>query len=279
MKIIAFKFRFLPLRLVSRLTGLLVNARGGAVLRAVIRSFVSKMNIDMSEAELKIPEFKTFNEFFDRKLKKGARPIDPGARSVVSPVDGAVLSFGSLKDGMVIEAKGTGSKLDDLLCMAGFKKKFVDGDFLVIYLSPRDYHRIHSPIGGRIIGYSHIPGKLYPVNSFAVNNIDRLFSVNERLITYMETDKNKVFALVKVGATNVGSIRVNYEESLRTNRFFARKTKEIFMKSIPVKKGEEIARFELGSTVILLFEKNMVKLADLKPGQKVFMGTSIGALK
>lgn len=269
----------IPLRLISRCAGGLANVRAGKLLQPIIRFFSKKYNIELSEAELHIPDFKTFNEFFDRKLKKNSRTVDTGLKSIVSPVDGTILSFGSLKEGLVIETKGTGSRLDDLLSMPGFKKRFIDGDFLVIYLSPRDYHRIHSPLNANIIGYSHIPGRLYPVNSFAVNNIDRLFSKNERLITYMETDKNKLFALVKVGATNVGSIRVTYDETLKTNKIFSRKSKEIFMKGIPVKKGDEIAWFELGSTVILLFEKNMVQLGKINSGDRVLMGKAIAALK
>jgi phosphatidylserine decarboxylase len=279
MKVVVCLVSTLPLRLLSRCARVFANARLGAVLQPLIRFFSKKYNIDLSEAELDVADFKTFNGFFDRRLKKGARRIDPGAKSVVSPVDGTILSLGSLSDGIIIEAKGTGSKLDDLLCMPGFKQRFIDGDFIVIYLSPRDYHRIHAPLGANIIGYSHIPGRLYPVNSFAVNNIDRLFSTNERLITYMETRKNRVCALVKVGATNVGSIRVTYEDSLRTNRFFSRKTKEMFLKGIPIEKGEEIAWFELGSTVILLFEKNMAKLGDVKAGDRILLGEAIATLK
>lgn len=279
MKLVVFKISFFPLKLISRMAGWFANARLGFLLDPLIRFFADKYKIDLSEAALSVYQYKTFNEFFDRKLKAGVRVIDAGAKSVVSPVDGTILSFGSLKEGMIIEAKGTGSKLEDLLCMPGFKQRFVDGDFLVIYLSPRDYHRIHSPVAANIIGYSHIPGKLYPVNSFAVNNIDRLFSVNERLITYLETGKNRLLALVKVGATNVGSIRLAYQQELKTNRAFSRKIKEIFMKAIPVEKGQEIAWFELGSTVVLLFEKNMVQLGNLKAGERVLMGTSIGTLK
>jgi len=269
----------LPLRMISRMAGWFAHTKTGFLLKPLIRWFVKKYNVNISEASSPWSDYQTFNQFFSRKLKPGSRKIDSRENSVVSPVDGTILSFGSLEDGIIIEAKGTGSKLDDLLSMPGFKKRFIGGEYIVIYLSPRDYHRIHVPLAAGIIGYSRIPGRLYPVNSFAVNNIDRLFSVNERLITYLETKKNKVCALVKVGATNVGSIRVTYDDNLKTNRVFSRKIKEIFMKAIPVEKGDELAWFELGSTVILLFEKGMVKLGDLKPGTGVLMGQAIASLK
>jgi len=279
MKLVVIIVSLLPLRLISKIAGYLANRKTGFLLQPLIRFFSKKYNVALTEAALPVSKYYTFNEFFDRKLKEGMRKIASGKKEVVSPVDGTILSFGSLNEEIVLEAKGTGSRLDELLVMPGFKRRFIGGDFLVIYLSPRDYHRIHSPISGKIIGYAHIPGRLFPVNSFAVNNIDRLFSRNERLISYIETAENQVLALVKVGATNVGSIRVTYDESVATNRFFSRKTREIFMKGIPVEKGQEIAWFELGSTVILLFEKNMVTLDKLEAGKKISMGEIIARFR
>lgn len=255
------------------------NLRAGKILHHVIRIFSKFYKINLDEAIGAVESFHTFNEFFDRRLKKGARTIDSSAKSVISPVDGTVLSLGSLNENIIIEAKGTGSSLDDLLVMPGFKKRFNEGNYIVIYLSPRDYHRIHCPVNAKIIGYSHIPGRLYPVNTFAVNNIDRLFSVNERVISYLETDKNKLCSMVKVGATNVGSVKLTYMESLKTNRVYRKKITDIFMNPITINKGDEIAWFELGSTVILLFETGMVNLRNLNPGDRLSMGEAIADLK
>lgn len=278
-KIAAVFLQVLPLRLLSRLFGGLANLSLGKALNPLIRFFSGLYKIDTSEAVVPLNGFKSFNDFFDRQLKEGARTIDPNPKSIVSPVDGTILSFGSLDEEIILEAKGTGSNLEDLLAMPGFIKRFIGGDYLVIYLSPRDYHRIHSPLDANIIGYNHIPGRLYPVNTFAVNHVERLFSTNERLVTFMETGKNKLCALVKVGATNVGSIKVNYRENLKTNKAFGKRTTDMFVKGIPVEKGAEMARFELGSTVILLFEKGMAKLNDLTPKNRVLLGEGIALLK
>ncbi|MDH4201027.1 MAG: archaetidylserine decarboxylase [Spirochaetia bacterium] len=267
-----------PLRLISNFFGRLARQKSGKILPSIISIFIRTLRINISEALLEQEKFETFNDFFSRRLKKNAREIDSNPKSVVSPVDGTILSFGSLNNNIIIEAKGTGSNIEDLLVIAGFKKRFIGGDYIVIYLSPRDYHRIHSPVAGKIMGYSHIPGRLYPVNRFAVNNIDRLFSTNERIVTYIECD-NHVCALVKVGATNVGSIRLSYKDSVRTNRIYRKKTTDIFINTIPVKKGDEVAWFEIGSTVILLFEKDMVRLNNLKMGEHILMGTPVAKLR
>ena len=266
-----------PLKLLSRLVGKVAGAKlPRFLLHFIIKMLIRVYKIDMSLFRLHVNEFTTLNEFFTRALKEGARTVDPAPESVISPVDGTLLNFGEITEGRLMQAKGEGSSLDDLIDIPGFRKRFMGGTYVTIYLSPKDYHRIHSPLAGTIRGYSYIPGKLYPVNSYAVNNIERLFSRNERLITYIETEKT-MFAVVKVGATNVGSIRVTYKEEIRTN---ARQpaASEVFMNGHLIEKGEELGHFEFGSTVIVLFEKDMVRLNSLTQYQHVHYGEALGNL-
>ena len=267
----------LPLRLISAFSGWIASLKlPSGLMESIGGMFARAYGIDLSEAEKQPGDYPSFNQFFYRALKPGARKTEVGLKAVVSPVDGTILTMGELKDDIIIEAKGTGSPLEELIPVAGISSKLRGGAFMVIYVSPRDYHRIHSPVRGEITGYSHVPGRLFPVNSFAVNNIDRLFSRNERLVTYMKA-VGRTCALVKVGATNVGSIRVQYMNELKTNRRFSRKpVSEIFMTGIKIRAAEEVGRFELGSTVILLFEKNMIEWKRLKSLDKVTVGQQIG---
>ncbi len=272
--------QILPLKAISRLTGRLAQKRFSKKrLTPFLERFVHKYDIDMNEAQNELSEFHTFNEFFTRRLKPGARPVDPGENSIVSPVDGTVTTFGTLENATVIQAKGEGSHLDELIDQAGYRARFLEGVFVVIYLSPRDYHRIHSPLAANITGCSYLPGRLYPVNEYSVNNIRRLFSKNERVITYMTTPAGKAAAMIKVGATNVGSIRLAYHEPFDAKAKAGKKRfQETFMKPIPIEKGAELGRFEIGSTVILLFEKEMVELNSLTKYQTVRYGEKIGKL-
>lgn len=268
----------LPLKWVSRLFGRLAQRQFSRPrLTRFLNNFAHKYEIDMEEALDPIESYETFNRFFTRRLKPQARPIDPAPNSVVSPVDGAVTTFGEIENGSIIQAKGEGSHLDELIDQAGYRARFLGGTFVVLYLSPRDYHRIHSPLTGHIAGYSYLPGRLFPVNEFSVNKIKRLFSRNERIITYIKTPDKKAFAMIKVGATNVGSIRLAYDDRTITNAS-KKQFQETFMKPIDIEKGAEIGRFEIGSTVILLFEKGMVELDDLKKFQTVRYGEKIGRL-
>jgi len=273
-----FLFYMLPLRGISRLFGVIANLRlPSPILSFILRFYVKKYKVNLEETDADLAHYSTINKFFTRSLHEGLRPVDTAPLSVVSPVDGKILTFGEIKEGEILQVKGESSKLDDLVDIPGYRKKFIDGHYVIIYLSPKDYHRIHSPVNGEISGLSYLPGKLFPVNTFAVNNIDRLFSRNERLITYMEC-RSKLFALVKVGATNVGSIQVNYAPDKKTNVSLAKAESQVFMKKLPIKKGEELGRFEMGSTVILLFEKGMVKLNSLTRYESVKYGEKIGSL-
>jgi phosphatidylserine decarboxylase len=209
-----------------------------------------------------------------------ARPIEGDESVVVSPVDGTVSQGGKIEAGTLIQAKGVTYSLDQLLSyQRAFVEKFDGGEFVTIYLSPRDYHRIHMPINGQIEASTYIPGELYPVNKTGVKRIPELFAINERVITYIRTSFGHM-ALIKVGATNVGSIKVVYDESIVTNpdKKLMRTHKE-YQPPSSLAKGEEIGRFEFGSTVILLFEPGQIDwIIPLIPGTKVKMGQAIATV-
>ncbi|WP_375759531.1 archaetidylserine decarboxylase [Corallococcus exercitus] len=270
--------RVLPKSAVSSVVGLATRLPAPApVHHWAMRAFAKAYNVDMEEAEHTFEKYPTFAQFFTRGLKPGLRPVDGGEKVVVSPVDGRVSQVGYSDNGRCLQAKGIEYTVDELLGDSQAAKPFHGGAWTTLYLSPRDYHRIHAPLGGTITGYAYIPGEFWPVNPASVKNKQSLFCVNERLVTYLDTVAGKV-AVVKVGATCVSRIKAAYEDITthlgqpgKVHRYGA---------GIPVEKGGELGRFEMGSTVILCFEPGRVRWDDsLQPEAVVRMGTRIGEIK
>ena len=236
--------------------------------------FVKAYGVDLTDAELAIEGYPNFGAFFTRTLKPGTRPIAEGDDVVVSPVDGKIYAAACSTDGRLFQAKGRQYSLAQLLDDNVDGRAFEGGCYTTIYLAPRDYHRIHAPLGGEIEGFTYIPGELWPVNPPSVRCVPNLFAVNERLITFLKTPLGRV-AVVKVGATCVGRIRASYEEIVTNAGAPARKVK--YDRPIPIKKGDELGVFEMGSTVILLFEPGRVEFDDAVVEDKVVrMGERIG---
>ncbi|MCK8498150.1 archaetidylserine decarboxylase [Myxococcus fulvus] len=266
--------RLLPKSALSTVVGMATRAPLPApVHQAAMRAFARSYNVDMAEAEHPIEHYPTFAQFFTRGLKTGLRPIDADAKSVVSPVDGRVSQVGYSDLGRCLQAKGIEYTVDELLGDAEAAKPFHGGAWTTIYLSPRDYHRIHSPLAGTITGYAYIPGEFWPVNPASVLNKQSLFCVNERLVTYLETVAGKC-AVVKVGATCVSRIKAAYDD-VTTHTGQPGKVHR-YQEGYKVEKGGELGRFEMGSTVILLFEPGRVKWdpvlqedAVLRLGQRI----------
>ncbi len=267
----------LPKNLVSLLFGLLASIRlPRFIMIPILRAFAKAYKINVNEAELEIQEYNSLNQFFTRALKAGARITDSAENAMVSPVDAKVTGFGAINDQVILQAKGVDYNLKELLGGDKYLSKFQNGKYITFYLSPQDYHRIHSPAYGRILGYYYEPGKLFPVNELAVFGIRGLFPKNERLITFLQTEYGLV-AVIKVGASNVGRIRVTYDKKIITNTFI-RTTKEETYKdvSIMIDKGAELGRFEMGSTVILVIEKDTFDFVNLPLNEKITYGTTIG---
>ena len=207
--------RVLPKSAVSSAVGLATRLPAPApVHHWAMRTFAKAYNVDMEEAEHSFEKYPTFAQFFTRGLKPGLRPVDASEKVVVSPVDGRVSQVGYSDNGRCLQAKGIEYTVDELLGDSQAAKPFHGGAWTTVYLSPRDYHRIHSPLGGTITGYAYIPGEFWPVNPASVKNKQSLFCVNERLVTYLDTVAGKV-AVVKVGATCVSRIKASYEDHAR----------------------------------------------------------------
>lgn len=248
----------------SQLTGCFAKSR---LSRAFIPTFARTYRIPLDEAEKPLHEYKTLNEFFTRRLVAGARTIDRSEGVVVSPVDAVITGIGPITDdGTMLAVKGQDYTVREMLNDDERIATYAGGSYLVLYLSPQDYHRIHAPISGQIIKREHIPGKVYPVNEFGLRQMKRVLSRNERLNTFIRVsdgDAPSDIAVVKVAALNVSSIKyVAGMESAKT-----------------IAKGEELAYFEFGSTVVLLFPKDIFTCDEaIQLGTKVRMGQRLGTL-
>jgi phosphatidylserine decarboxylase len=268
--------RLLPRAALSRVVGVATRARAPARLHQVaMRAFSRVYRVELDEADRTISQYATFSDFFSRGLKQGRRPIDAGERVVVSPVDGTVSEAGAIQAGTCLQAKGLSFPVAELLGDHEAGRPYADGGaFATLYLAPRDYHRVHAPLGGTISGWRYIPGDFWPVNPASVGTVRGLFALNERLVTWMETPAGQC-AVVMVGATCVGRIRAAYADVLTHDGRLAAAHR--FPTPLPIAKGDELGRFEMGSTVILLFPPGRVRWQpELSAGASVTMGRRIG---
>jgi phosphatidylserine decarboxylase len=267
-----------PKNALSRLIGRVTDARlPGALLRPAMRAFASAYRIDLGESP-PLETYPTFGRFFARPLLPGRRAVAPGDRVVVSPVDGVVSEAGLADGGRLLQAKGIDYSLAALLGEPGLGRRFEGGAWATIYLSPQDYHRIHFPLGGRITGWRYVPGQLWPVNGASVRSVPGLFTVNERLVTLLDSPLGAV-AIVAVGATVVGRVRASWDPAVPcTDRPGANGIEAAdYAAPVAVEKGAELGAFEMGSTVVLVFEPGRVALDPaVGPGARVRMGQAIG---
>lgn len=273
--------RRIPKNAVSRAFGVVSEVKFPSPLQqAVNHSFVALTGADPEEAEAPPEDYETLNDYFTRRLRDGVRPVEAQEDAdVVSPVDGTLGAFGAIEEGTLFQAKGRSYRLVDLVDSAEQARRYDGGHYATIYLSPRDYHRIHSPVRGEVTGVSYIPGHLFPVNPFAVANIDELFAVNERLITHLETPSWGSVAVVKVGATCVGRIGLAYE-GFHTNGRLRRRREFAPESSVEFVHGEELAVFNLGSTVIVLIENRDFEFdAELASKTPLRMGRHMGRME
>lgn len=243
----------------ARLTGAFAKS---PISRRLIPKFAALYRIPQDEAELPIGQYATLNEFFTRRLKGGARIIDEADDTVVSPVDGTVVYAGTITAEQMFIVKGQTYSVSELLADSPHAVRYNGGFAAVIYLSPSNYHRIHSPVEGTVIEFDRVPGAVYPVNDRGMRLMPKVLSRNARLITYIQHEHG-LLALVKVGAMNVGSIQFTADDDRPPSE---------------IGKGEELAYFEFGSTVVLLMEKGgFVPDESLQPGSALLMGERIGA--
>ena len=276
----------LPKRALTSLMGALARREAGGLTAWAIRRFVARYGVDMSEAEQPDPAaYKSFNEFFTRPLRAGARPIAPLEKALLAcPVDGAISQFGAIEGDQIFQAKGHSYSTAELvggdLALAA---RFHGGHFATLYLSPRDYHRVHMPCTGRLLRMIHVPGALFSVNPTTARGVPGLFARNERVVCLFEREGEGPFVMVLVGATIVGSMATVWHGVVNTTRPGRLREWRYEDQRIMLHRGEEMGRFLLGSTVVMLFPPRPASQPPLQfnpewaPGRAIRLGEPMAA--
>jgi phosphatidylserine decarboxylase len=262
----------LPKRVLTTLAGAVASRRGGAWTTLLIRRFVARYGVDMSEAaDPRIESYPSFNEFFTRALRPGARPI--AAADWVCPVDGAISQFGPIEGDQIFQAKGHRYSTTALVGGdAALAARFANGHFATLYLSPRDYHRIHMPCDGLLTRMIHVPGALFSVNPATARSVPGLFARNERVVCVFESPHGP-FVLTLVGATIVGSMATTWHGVVNATRPGTPREWQYAAGQVSLRQGEEMGRFLLGSTVVLLFPAGPLQFnAAWAPGGSIRLG-------
>lgn len=267
--------RVLPKRLLTEFLGCLANIKGGGLTTSFINYFIKRYGVNMTEAIHSDPKYySTFNDFFTREIKPELRPIF--TNNLISPVDGAISQLGKINIDQIFQAKGKSFTTSALL--GGdtiLAESFTDGIFATLYLSPKDYHRIHMPCAGKLQKMVYVPGDLYSVNPLTARSIDRLFARNERVICVFEGDRGP-FAMVLVGATVVGSIKTAWHGVVNKPRPSGVQSWK-YNGDLLLEKGEEMGQFLLGSTVVMLFPDVGYEFVEAwKPEAGIKMGEAMG---
>lgn len=262
---------FMPKQLLTRLIGFIASAKLGKFTTFLIKQFIANYRVNTQEMVGTISDYETFNDFFSRPLKNNARPINKDKKSIVFPADGKISQFGTLTEGFILQAKNHYYTAEALLG-GDDGKIFKNGKFITVYLSPKDYHRVHIPFAGTLKKMTYIPGELFSVNPLYAENIPELFSRNERVVCIFDTEIGKM-AVVLVGATIVRSITTQWAGVVAPNKSREITTFEYNDQNIKFNKGDEIGKFTMGSTVICLFEKNSV---DFEKSLETQIPTKVG---
>jgi phosphatidylserine decarboxylase len=268
----------LPQHALSRLVLRATRVRARWFKNWLVRGFFKLYSIDMAEALQPDPlAYGSFNEFFTRALKPGARTIAAGSGDIACPVDGAISEAGRIEGDRLLQAKGRDYTLTELLASQAWANHFDGGSFATIYLAPFNYHRVHMPLRGQLRETVYVPGRLFSVNAVTAAQVPRLFARNERVLTWFDTAYGEV-ALVLVGALNVGSMATVWAGDITPAA--RRVVTPLPRQEVCLDKGEELGRFNMGSTVILLFQRDRARWhADIHAGTTVKLGQSLGSLQ
>jgi phosphatidylserine decarboxylase len=266
----------MPKLLLTVLAGKFASARLGGLTTAVIRRFVARYGVNMQEAaDPDIASYASFNGFFTRPLREGARPLADAA--FICPVDGAISQFGAIERDSIFQAKGHSYTTTALVGGdADLAAQFADGSFATLYLSPRDYHRIHMPCAGRLRRMIHVPGELFSVNPVTASGVPGLFARNERVVCVFDSPSGP-FVLTLVGATVVGSMATVWHGVVNPPRTSTVREWHYDGQEVALHKGQEMGRFLLGSTVVMLFRKDTLNFNPAwEPGKAIRMGEAMG---
>lgn len=270
----------LPQHALSRLAGWIAENKTPWIKQRIIHWFIRRYDVDMSIAGNPDPDaYVHFNDFFTRALAKGQRPIVDGKNNIACPADGCISQIGGIHNGHIFQAKGQEYSLLELVGGdVDMAKQFVDGTFATVYLSPKDYHRVHMPLSGTLNTMVHVPGDLFSVNETTAENVPRLFARNERVIALFDTEHGPM-AVILVGAMIVASIETVWAGLVAPVKKQVRTTCYQKADRIALEKGEEMGRFKLGSTAIVLFGKDAATWnKELTANSPVTMGEKIGEL-
>jgi phosphatidylserine decarboxylase len=271
----------LPKQAITALAGKLAHYQGGKLTTSVITWFVKRYQVNMAEAaNTDVASYKTFNEFFTRPLKVGARPLENA--EFICPVDGAISQFGAIEKDQIFQAKGHAYSTTALV--GGDKtiaEKFENGSFACLYLSPKDYHRIHMPCDGTLRSMTYVRGALFSVNPTTAQGVPGLFARNERVVCEFNSVQHGSFIMVLVGATIVGSMATVWHDAIggiiNPPRTGKTKTWQYENQNIMLKQGDEMGRFLLGSTVVMLFEKDTLTFnSEWQPARTIRLGEVMG---
>lgn len=264
--------KVVPQHRLSRVVGKIAASENPIVKTAVIAAFKTKYGIDMSIAEqTNALKFKSFNDFFTRGLRTGVRAVDADSTAIVSPADGAISQLGKIENGDVFQAKGQKFTVENLIADPQLAEPFKNGEFATVYLSPRDYHRVHMPFAGTLTETLYVPGELFSVNQTTAENIPGLFARNERMVCLFDTELGRM-AVVLVGAMIVAGI-----ETVATGKVKPSGRIELNHHNLFLEKGAELGRFYLGSTAVILFEENKMQWDEkFKANSTVLMGEALG---
>lgn len=266
----------LPKQALTRLAGRVAGAQAGRFTTWLIRRFVAQYGVDMNEAlQPEIGAYASFNDFFTRPLKPGVRPLAPA--DFVCPVDGSISQFGAIGGERIFQAKGHAYMTTALLGGdAELAARFRDGSFATLYLSPRDYHRVHMPCAGRLRRMVHVPGALFSVNPVTARGVPGLFARNERVVCVFDGDDGQPFVLVLVGATIVGSMATVWHGVVNPPRpGRVRSWDYAADQAVHLHQGEEMGRFLLGSTVVLLSPGRLAFNPDWAPERPIRLGEAM----
>lgn len=269
----------LPHHLLSRLVHAFMRIRFAPVKNTQIALIGSLVGVEWAEAKIEsISEFENFNDFFTRELADGVRPIDPDPLSFVSPSDGKISQSGRITNDRILQAKGKSYSVRSLLANDPSSAKYLNGFFHTIYLSPRDYHRVHMPFDGKLQRMIHVPGRLFSVSPYTVRQVPDLFSRNERVISLFETSHGPM-SVILVGAMLVSSMQTVWSGVVTPPRGRKITVGDWSRRDIALKKGQEMGRFNMGSTVILLLPPGAVSTIEhFESGDDVVMGQKLGRM-
>ena len=267
---------FIPQRFLTSLVYRITRCEIPWFKNNLIKLFITVFDVDMSLAKNPDPEsYSSFNTFFTRGLSPEARPIHLDDKNILSPVDGAVSQIGNIQNNTIIQAKGKSYTLKHLLVEDELVNMFSGGTFATLYLAPRDYHRIHMPVSGQLSRMIYVPGKLFAVNSHSVRVVDAVFAKNERVINIFDTDIGPM-AVIMIGALNVGSMETVWSGQITPAKNRIINDTQFSGNDIKLEQGQEMGRFNMGSTVILLLPQNVIQWsADMVADKTIVMGEKI----